>query len=88
MPNSEGRFYYYVRPALTRWEVTFGEEGSCFMYETQEEAIESAMEAAKLNWEKHGVPSGVRLEIPGRVGHSVRTFGPSAGLASFPPPSA
>jgi hypothetical protein len=75
MTSTASRFFYIVRPALGQWEVTFGEGGSCFLYSTQAEAIDIALGAARSHWEKHGVPSGVRLAMPGRAGHTVRTFG-------------
>ena len=58
------RFFYVVRPVLGQWEVSFGEHGSRFLYHGRDEAVQVAKGAAKLHWETHHRPSGVRLETP------------------------
>jgi hypothetical protein len=63
---SASRFRYLVRPSHERWEVTFGESGSCFLYETQAEAVEIARRAGRQHWETRGESCEVCLEVPGR----------------------
>jgi hypothetical protein len=58
------RFLYVVRPVFGQWEVSFGENGSRFLYQGRDEAVQVAKGAAKLHWETHHRPSGVRLELP------------------------
>ena len=69
------RFFYLVRPVGAKWEVSFGEGGSRFLYGSQEEAVQVARGAAKLHWESRGDPSGVRLDLPGRRPEDVASFG-------------
>ena len=78
---TEGRFFYFVRPSLSKWEVTFGERGSCFLYDSREEAEQVAHGAAKLHWESRAAPSGVKLELPGMAVAVVGTYGPSTRQA-------
>lgn len=58
------RFFYVVKPVLGQWEVSFGEQGTRFLYRGRDEAVQVAKGAAKLHWETHHRPSGVRLELP------------------------
>jgi hypothetical protein len=69
------RFFYVVRPSLDRWEVSFGENGSCFVYSGMDEALAVATGAAKLHWESQRAPSGVRLELPNAPPREIATFG-------------
>ena len=69
------RFFYVVRPSLGKWEVSFGEHGSCFLYHGMDEAVQVASGAARLHWEQRMEPSGVRLEIPGHEVQEVVAFG-------------
>jgi hypothetical protein len=73
--NSSGRFVYVVHPYLDRWEVTFGDGGSRFIYDTREEAVEIARRAAKSHWESKGEPAGVRVEVPGSPIEVIATHG-------------
>ncbi|HUR89427.1 MAG TPA: hypothetical protein VMZ74_10105 [Ramlibacter sp.] len=69
----QSRFYYYVRRELSRWCITFGEGGSVFTYQQQEEALKVAAGAARSHWESRGEPSGVMWEVePGRCREEVR----------------
>lgn len=61
----EGRFLYYVRPAGAQWELVFGRDGSQFLYDTQDEALEAARQAARAHWHSHSHPSGVAIDAPG-----------------------
>jgi hypothetical protein len=61
----EGRFLYYVRPVGTQWELVFGREGSRFLYDSQDEALEAARIAARLHWHSTSHPSGVAIDAPG-----------------------
>ena len=70
------RFYYVVRPSLGKWEVGFGENGSCFLYDGREEAEQVARGAAKLHWETRQEPAGVRLELPGERPSEIAVYGP------------
>ena len=70
------RFYYIVRPILGQWEVSFGEHGTRFLYGGRDEAVQVAKGAAKLHWETHHRPAGVRLDTPeGTL--DVASYGPS-----------
>jgi hypothetical protein len=79
---SPGRFVYVIAPYLNQWEVTFGDGGSCFIYDTRDEAIEIARLAARAHWETKGEPAGVRLEVPGAVRDVIATY----GTFDVPPP--
>jgi hypothetical protein len=60
----EGRFLYYVRPSGARWELVFGPEGSRFLYDSEDEALEAARVAARLHWYSTSHPSGVAIDAP------------------------
>ena len=79
------RFFYVVRPVLGQWEVSFGDHGSRFLYAGREEAVQVAKGAAKLHWETHHRPSGVRLEMPDGP-MEVATFGNARPRSQTPMP--
>ena len=59
------RFFYLVKPVLGKWEVTFGQGGTRFVYESRFEALEVARGAAKMHWTTRNEPSGVLVEEDG-----------------------
>jgi len=61
------RFFYVVRPISDHWEVSFGDQGTRFVYAGREEAMHVALGAAQRHWFTQHLPSGVRLEHDGRV---------------------
>jgi hypothetical protein len=73
--NDAIRFFYVVRPSLGKWEVSFGENGSCFLYAGKDEAVQVATGAARMHWETRQEPSGVRLEVPGQSVTELAVFG-------------
>lgn len=75
-----GRFFYLVCPYGAKWEVSFGQGGSRFLYGSREEAIQVARGAARLHWESRGDPSGVRLELPGHGVEVVASYGALLGM--------
>ena len=79
------RFIYVVRPVLGQWEVSFGEQGSRFLYGGREEAVQVARGAAKLHWETHHRPSGVRVDTPdGSV--EIASYGSMGSRRATPSP--
>jgi hypothetical protein len=80
------RFFYVVRPSVGQWEVTFGENGSRFLYGHKEEALQVATGAARMHWESRQEPSGVRLEIPGQAATEVVAFGQRRPARNTPIP--
>jgi hypothetical protein len=72
--EAEMRFFYVVRAVSDRWEVTFGSEGTRFVYAGREEALGVAIGAAQRHWELQHCPSGVRFEHDGRV-EDIAEFG-------------
>ena len=73
--RNASRFYYVVRPSLAKWELTFGEQGSRFLYDSREEAVQVACGAARLHWETRAQASGVRLEVDAHDPEVVATYG-------------
>jgi hypothetical protein len=69
------RFYYVVRPASDRWEVSFGEAGTRFVYPGREEALQVALGAALRHWQVQHRPSGVRIEGAGMAPEVVAEYG-------------
>ena len=59
-----GRFLYLVTAVGAQWELVFGEGGSRFLYDTEEEALEAARTAARLHWLSRSHPSGVAIVAP------------------------
>jgi hypothetical protein len=84
------RFVYVVRPNLGRWEVSFGDSGTTFLYQGVEEAVAVATGAARLHWESQGRPSAVRMESPGEEPRELARYGdeprdlPHLGAARHP----
>jgi len=73
--RNASRFFYVVRPSLAKWELTFGEQGSRFLYDSREEALQVACGAARLHWETRQQASGVRLELGAQEPEVVATYG-------------
>ena len=69
------RFFYLVKPAQGKWEVTFGRGGTRFVYESRFEALEVARGAAKMHWTSRNEPSGVRVDEDGGL-KELHAFGP------------
>jgi hypothetical protein len=80
------RFFYVVRPSVGKWEVSFGEHGSCFLYAGKDEAVQVATGAARMHWESRQEPSGVRLEVPGQEITEVAVFGDRGPARHTPGP--
>ena len=69
------RFFYLVRHSAGKWEVSFGEDGTRFLYDSLSEAMQIARGAARLHWETRHEPSGVVFESRG-PGSVECEFGP------------
>jgi hypothetical protein len=82
--NPTGRFVYVVQPYLEKWEVSFGDGGSRFIYDTRDEAVDIARRAAKTHWETTGEPAGVRMEVPGAPVAVIATYGTPGPSPSAP----
>ncbi|GAB3356235.1 hypothetical protein GCM10027430_25080 [Lysobacter tyrosinilyticus] len=54
--------WYCVCPVASKWAVTFDTQRRAFIYDTEDEALEAAKDAAERNWERHHVPSGVQVK--------------------------
>ena len=61
-----GRFFYNVCRVGSAWELSFGDGGSVFLYDSEQEALEAAHVAARLHWRDLSHPSGVSVEAPDR----------------------
>lgn len=56
-------FWYYVGPFTDRrWNVLFDGQRRPYMYDNEHDAIVAAVEAARENFRKKGVSSGVRIK--------------------------
>lgn len=56
------RFFYYVMPHGTLWEVRSQGQFELQLHETQEQAYLAAAKAAKQKHASNGTPTGVRVQ--------------------------
>ena len=53
--------WYYVAPFVDdKWNILFEDQPRPYVYDSQEEALKAAHEAARSYTKKHKAPSGVR----------------------------
>ena len=56
-------FWYYVAPyTAQKWNILFEDQPRPYIYDSEDEALAAARKAAKSNYEKREVPSGVRVK--------------------------
>lgn len=56
-------FWYYVAPYTSQqWNVLFEGQPKPYFYDSEDEALKAARKAARENFDKHEVPSGVRVK--------------------------
>ena len=59
-------FWYFVAPLTeNKWSILFETQCRPFIYDSRNEALNAADKAAAKNYQKHGVPSGVRVKDNG-----------------------
>ncbi len=59
-------FWYYVTPFKeANWAVLVESEGLLRSYDSKDKAMRAAVSAAESNYQKHGIPSGVRVRDSG-----------------------
>ena len=63
MPRMELLYFHIVRDG-TRWCVRVNQQDSALFFDRLNDAMDSAIKAARAQWELRGRPSGVRLELP------------------------
>lgn len=69
------RIYFHVRLDHERWVVCISVDETPLFFDRLNDAMDSAIQAARTQWEQRGRPTGVRLELPNGLCAEERTFG-------------
>ena len=74
MPRMERLYFHIVRDG-NRWCVRVNQQGSDLFFDRLDDAMDSAIQAARSQWDLRGRPSGVRLELPNGLCAQEWTYG-------------
>ena len=69
------RLYFHVVRDGSRWCVRVNLNDSALFFDRLKDAVDSAVQAARSQWELRGRPSGVRLELPNGLCAEEWTYG-------------
>jgi hypothetical protein len=69
------RLYFHVCLDADHWIVRISLDDNPLSFDRLNDAMDSALQAARTQWEQRGRPSGVRLELPNGLCAEERTFG-------------
>jgi hypothetical protein len=58
------RLYFHVRLDRDRWCVRISVDDHALFFDRLNDAMDSAIQSARTQWETRGRPTGVRLELP------------------------
>jgi hypothetical protein len=69
------RLFFHVRLDQDRWIVRISRDDAPLFFDRLNDAMDSAIQSARTQWEQRGRPTGVRLELPNGLCAEERTFG-------------
>jgi hypothetical protein len=69
------RLYFHVVRDGERWCVRVDRQGGYQFFDRLKDAVDSAIRAARVQWEVLGRPAGVRLELPNGLCAEEWTYG-------------
>lgn len=69
------RLYFHIVRDGARWSVRVNDQESALFFDRLNDAMDSAIRAARAQWELRGQPSGVRLELPNGLCAQEWTYG-------------
>ncbi len=75
------RLFFHVTLEGDRWLVRISVQDEPLFFDRLNDAMESAIQAARTQWEQRGRPSGVRLELPNGLCAEEVDFGQHAAAA-------
>jgi hypothetical protein len=69
------RLVFHVCLDADHWIVRISVDENPLCFDRLNDAMDSALQAARTQWEQRGRPTGVRLELPNGLCAEERTFG-------------
>jgi hypothetical protein len=69
------RLVFHVQLDRDRWVVRISRDDRQLFFDRLNDAMDSAIQSARTQWELRGRPTGVRLELPNGLCAEERTFG-------------